>query len=338
MFSPDENWFVLNERANLNDSSCRLYHRQSTADLQFVEVGEPDRGGSLTDAAWRFYLKEVELPDNTAREQVRLSAVQWKSDSAALRLRFDSFGAEGQKLLPVAYTCAYDVAAQRFISETDVAGIRSRVKTVPPSAALAAAPPAPANNGSWQTTLSDFATNFVRVNESSDTNAVVDCYAPTVNYFDRGTVDQNVIRTDVQQYNSRWPIRRNEIENNSIARQEIVPGSDYLVSFNHVFVVESPAHRDCIKGKLGVTMHVSLAGDRPKITAIQEKKLEQEKGTLQVTSNGYVPVWPSSKQRVARGTPPPRGKATGKDDQMTGLRVLEEMSRNGLLPIPRRRP
>jgi hypothetical protein len=301
LFSPDEKWLVINERGHLNDASARLYRRVRPDDVEFAEANSNDTPGeSLADGGWRFYLKEVNLPESTAREQVRLSGIEWSRDSTGVKLRFDSFGPNGQKIVPVPYVCNYMVSENRFVSETDVAALRGMVKE--PVTASSSMPPIfneASSSSSWEKTINDFVISFVQVNQSPDTNGIVDCYAPAVAYFDQGKVDQNVIRTDVQNYNERWPIRHDDIENGSIGTREISPQADYVATFNQNFLVESPTRRECVRGKMAVTMHVTLEGGHPKITAIQQKNLQRDKGVLEVGTTGFVEVWQTGKQHAA---------------------------------------
>jgi serine/threonine protein kinase len=287
VFSPDENWLVVNERAQTNDSSSRLYHRVRPDDMEYREDDGTPLDKSLTDAGWKFYVQQAGLPDGTTRNEVGMSGVEWKSDSTGLKLRFDATGTDGQKILPQRYVCVYDVMARKFASETDVNAIRSAFSTPSPT------------ERPWKAQIGDFIAAFIRVNQSDDANAVVNAYAPRVDYFDQGRIDQSAIRTDVEKYNSRWPTRHDEIENNNIAYQEIQPPADYLASFNLLFFAASPARLECVKGRMAVTLHVSLT-DGPKITAIQQKVLQREKGILQISGTGFTPVWGSAKQQVAR--------------------------------------
>jgi hypothetical protein len=287
------------------------------------------------------------LAETTARDEVRLSGVEWKPDSSTVRLRFDNFGPKGQKLVPQPYVCAYDVNGKRFSSESDADAIRSilnapvaQANEVPINSTLPAASEIP-----WQKHVGDFVTAFVRTNQSTDTEATVGYYAANVDYFDQGRVDQSFIHTDVEKYNGRWPTRHDEVENNYISFQETRPGSDYLASFNLIFFAASPARRECVRGKLAVTMHVTLTGD-PKITAMQQKTLQREKGTLQITNTGFTPVWHPSKQQARGSSPNTRQSPSGNNNQMdpaaAGILggILDGLSRGGHPPLikPRKRP
>jgi hypothetical protein len=341
VFSPDENWLLLNEHAQLNDASSRLYRRVGPDDVEFAEeTNLSPAGESLTDSGWKFYLGEVGLPPETEREEIRLSSVEWKADSSGVRLRFDNYGPNGRKILPQPYVCVYQAAANQFTSESDVAAVRSSLTAATVAAATPAAAPAPPTETSWQNQIGTFVTGFIRANDSNDSEAVVNCYAPSVDYFDQGRLDQNAIRTDIQTYNARWPTRHDEIENNNVIYRAL-SGEEYLASYNVLFFVSSPARLECIRGKLAVTLHVSLAGGAPRITSIQQKTLQRDKGVLQISGTGFTPVWENAKRtRVAKHGAPGRAVPAGtpqnpQNDHAAEVfgRILNGLS-NGRVPIP----
>src|SRR5205085_3698152 len=124
-------------------------------------------------------------------------------------------------------------AANQFTSESDVAAVRSSLTAATVAAATPAAAPAPPTETSWQNQIDTFVTGFIRANDSNDSEAVVNCYAPSVDYFDQGRLDQNAIRTDSQTYNARWPTRHDEIENNN-GIYRALPAEDYHANFNRL--------------------------------------------------------------------------------------------------------
>jgi serine/threonine protein kinase len=326
VFSPDEKWLVLNEHSQLNDASSQLYHRSRPDDVEYVqESNKTAADKTLSESAWKFYLGEVGLGEQASRRDVRLSGVEWKPDSSGIKLRFDSIGPEGQKVLPQPYVCVYDLGSKGFSSETDTTAIRAALQQ-------------PHSQVAWQKQLTDFVAAFVRVNQTNDAAGTVACYAPRVDYFDQGAVDHSAINRDVEQYNIRWPTRHDEIENNDIVVREIQPGTEYVASFNLNFFAASPARLECVRGKSAFTMHVN-GGDNPRITAIQQKSLQREKGTLQVNGSGFTPVWGSNQQQVARrggrGKARPTTPGTQNDPHAAEILngILNGMSRGH---IPRR--
>jgi serine/threonine protein kinase len=142
LFSPDENWLVLNQTPYRKDGSSQLYHRVRPEDVEYTPA-EITPGESLTDSIWRFYLKEVDLPSTTSRSDVGVNATEWSSDSTAVRFRLDSFAPEARKSVPRVYECDYDPDAQRFHSITDTGSIRDAIASASqPSHTIV--PPAPA--------------------------------------------------------------------------------------------------------------------------------------------------------------------------------------------------
>jgi hypothetical protein len=151
------------------------------------------------------------------------------------------------------------------------------------SAAPTIAPnPAPVNpltqNGRpWQEWISEFVRQFVIANESPDPNPTLACYAPTVSYFDEKNQDQAYIRQDIERYNARWPIRHDEIEGD-IHLQEKISGQQCLASFKLNFYAESPPRNVWTKGQFAIDLEITLIDGFPKVTAIREKTLHQQKG------------------------------------------------------------
>ena len=160
--------------------------------------------------------------------------------------------------------------------------------TLPPLVANATTPPSspapsptvnPAvqNGRPWQAWISDFVRQFVMANESPDPNPTLACYAPNVSYFDEKNQDQAYIRQDIERYNVRWPIRHDEIEGD-IHLQEKVPGQQCTASFKLNFYAESPQRNIWTKGQFAIDLEITLIDGLPKITAIREKTVHQQKG------------------------------------------------------------
>jgi len=137
--------------------------------------------------------------------------------------------------------------------------------------------PAAQNGRAWQAWISDFVRQFVMANESPDPNPPLACYAPNVSYFDEKNQDQAYIRQDIERYNVRWPIRHDEIEGD-IHLQEKVPGQQCIASFKLNFYAESPQRNIWTKGQFAIDLEITLIDGLPKITAIREKTVHQQKG------------------------------------------------------------
>jgi hypothetical protein len=246
LFSPDENWLVLNQRAHLNDSSGQLFSRAHPGEVEYSEVAHVKAADqSLTESAWRFYLKEVALPEGTLRDQVRLSAVDWKPDSSAVKLRFDSFGPDGQKLVPRPYVCAYRVSDKRFSSESDVVAIRAIVNASvaasnSPNAPAKTPPASPPPQGRLsQQEAFAFAQSNVSAMSAGDVNSLASQYGTQVDYLDKGLVSNDAVRNEFQQYFARWP-QTNWRVAGPVTLQSLEPFK-YQLTFPASFEVSNPA-------------------------------------------------------------------------------------------------
>ncbi len=256
LFSPDENWLVLNERAHLNDSSGQLFSRTRPDDVQYSEIASlSSPNSSLTESAWRFYLKEVGLPEGTLRDQVRLSTVEWKPDSSAVNLRFDSFGAEGQKIVPRPYVCVYQVSDKRFTSETDVVAIRALLNTsvitsnVPAKTPAASPPP---QGRLTQQEAFTFAQANVSAMSAGDINSLTSQYGTEVDYLDKGLVNNDIVRNELQQYFVRWPQTNWRVAGPVTVRP--TESSKYQLTFPASFEVTNPSANRRATGTAKETM------------------------------------------------------------------------------------
>ena len=259
LFSPDENWLILNERAHLNDSSSQLFSRTRPGDVEYLEVAEmkaPDR--SLTESAWHFYLKEVSLPEATLRDQVRLSAVEWKPDSSAVKLRFDSFGPDGQKVVPRPYVCTYQVLDKRFSSESDAVAIRAIINASvaasnPPNVpAKTPAASVPAQERLSQQEAFAFAQSNINAMSARDLNSLASEYGTEVDYLDKGLISNDAVRNEFQQYFARWPQTSWRLAG-PVTLQSLEP-TKYQLTFPASFEVSNPATHKRVTGTARETM------------------------------------------------------------------------------------
>ena len=118
----------------------------------------------------------------------------------------------------------------------------------------------------------------MQVNQSSNVTNTLACYADSVSYFDEGQKDQAYIRTDLERYNIRWPIRRDGIAG-EVQLREATAG-EFAAAFQLDFSVESWTRREWITGTFEIDMNIVMIGGTPKITSIREKVLRREKGKL----------------------------------------------------------
>jgi len=137
--------------------------------------------------------------------------------------------------------------------------------------------PSGENGRTWQGWIGEFVRQFVSVNQLKDADATLAFYAPSVDYFDDGGKDQAYVRSDIEKYNERWPIRRDSIEGD-IHLQEKVPDKEYAASFKLNFYAESVPRAVSTKGQFAIDLDISIVDGIPRISGIKEKMLHQQKG------------------------------------------------------------
>ena len=153
---------------------------------------------------------------------------------------------------------------------------RAKGKTRP---AAEASPTAARPAGEWQKPLGNFVDDFVRCDQAHDVGAALAFYAPTVDYFTEGRVNQAYVRNDILNYNRRWPVQRNSIVGNPDLR-EIKPGQSYSARFHTAFSVESAQRNAWSRGESALEMRIEMVRGVPLIVSIREKTVSREKGTL----------------------------------------------------------
>ena len=129
---------------------------------------------------------------------------------------------------------------------------------------------------------------WVAANQLKDANATLALYAPIVDYFDDHQADQAFIRRDIEKYNERWPVRRDEIEGD-IHLQEKVPDKEYVANFKLNFYVESAPRAVWSKGQFTIDLNITITDGVPKISGIREKMVHQQKGKPGGTPTNNAP-------------------------------------------------
>ncbi len=160
------------------------------------------------------------------------------------------------------------------------------------------------NGRSWQVWVGDFVRQFAVANQSPDANSSLVCYAATVNYFGEKNRDQEYIRKDIERYNVRWPIRHDEIDGD-VQLQEKVPGQQCVAHFKLNFYAESPQRNVWTKGQFAIDLQITSVDGVPKIIAIQEKTLHQQKG---IPGKAPAPTTNAAQKSYPYGIPVPGKK------------------------------
>jgi hypothetical protein len=166
-----------------------------------------------------------------------------------------------------------------------IAVLPSPTAPEPPQASPTPSPnkkePAPRNSRAWQVWMDEFVHNFIASGESNDSDWALSFYAPKVDLFEEGSKTIEAIRRDVENYNARWPKRRNTIRGD-VRLSEKAPNRTYAASFEHDYYVENPARGEWINGAAAVDLQIAISDDGiPRVISQKQKTLRKEKGTMQ---------------------------------------------------------
>jgi len=116
-------------------------------------------------------------------------------------------------------------------------------------------------------TLLAFLQAFVQSRASDPVNSAMQFYAPNVDYYDKGIVDDDFIRKDVTDFRRRWPRRKYDLLSNPVAHGEGRP-DQYVVTYRTAF--ELGDRRDEVRGTSDVTVVVQDNDGTYRIVSIQE--------------------------------------------------------------------
>jgi hypothetical protein len=133
----------------------------------------------------------------------------------------------------------------------------------------------------WEAGISDFIRSFVAASDASDAKMTAAYYAETAFVLGRRR-NQEEIRADVNDYNVRWPVRRDSIKGDIDVQQE-EPEQTYSVSYVQEFYTENAGRTVWMKGEVKVDAQVNIIGGLAKITSISQKTLSREQGKLAAT-------------------------------------------------------
>lgn len=136
------------------------------------------------------------------------------------------------------------------------------------------APPDPAATETRRLVLSqerlrDYVAAFVLAGLDPAVGAELEFFADRVRYYNRGLIDREKIRRDLEQYNARWPMRSfrlaGEIE------VEPQPDSRLKVSFPLRYELRNGGKR--ASGTVRKTITLEVVGDDLEIVGVNERKL-----------------------------------------------------------------
>ena len=116
-------------------------------------------------------------------------------------------------------------------------------------------------------TLQAFIAAFIQSGASDRLDSAMQFYAPMVDYYDKGSVDDSFVRRDLAEYRRRWPRRKYELFGSPIAHLGSHP-NQYTVSYNLGFLVAD--HQSQLRGRSSVTVTVEDNDGTYHITGIRE--------------------------------------------------------------------
>ena len=117
-------------------------------------------------------------------------------------------------------------------------------------------------------TLLAFVEAFIQSGASDRLDSVMQFYAPKVNYYDKGVVDEAFIRRDMSEFRRRWPRREYQLFNKPVARAGPGP-NQYLVSYRIGYTLAD--RRSETRGISNVTILVQDDDGTYSILAVREK-------------------------------------------------------------------
>ena len=117
-------------------------------------------------------------------------------------------------------------------------------------------------------TLLAFVEAFIQSGGSDRLDSVMQFYAPKVNYYDKGVVNEAFVRRDISELRRRWPRREYQLFNKPVARAGPGP-NQYLVSYRVGYKLAD--RRSESRGTSNVTILVQDDDGTYSILAIGEK-------------------------------------------------------------------
>src|ERR1700730_4235744 len=116
-------------------------------------------------------------------------------------------------------------------------------------------------------TLQAFVEAFIQSGASDRLDSAMQFYAPEVNYYDKGVVDEAFIRRDISELRRRWPRREYQLFNKPVARAGPSP-NQYLVTYRIGYTLAD--RRSEIGGVSNVTILVRDNDGTYSVLAVHE--------------------------------------------------------------------
>ena len=116
-------------------------------------------------------------------------------------------------------------------------------------------------------TLLAFVEAFIQSGASDQLDSVMQFYAPKVNYYDEGVVDEAFIRRDISELRRRWPRREYQLLRKPVARAGPNP-NQYLVNYRIGYTLAN--RRSEARGISNVTILVQDDDGTYSVLAVRE--------------------------------------------------------------------
>ncbi|MEM7016454.1 MAG: hypothetical protein AAF512_03825 [Pseudomonadota bacterium] len=104
-----------------------------------------------------------------------------------------------------------------------------------------------------------FINSYFDAARRSDVDALIEHYAPQVDYYSWGAVDRDLVRTDKQDYHTRWPEVSYALDDvNNLQILDTVQPNERIVEYKLAFAVHNPAKAGARNRISGTAYHVWL--------------------------------------------------------------------------------
>jgi S1-C subfamily serine protease len=140
--------------------------------------------------------------------------------------------------------------------------------------------PSPRGDRSLDAWIGEFVRSFVASTEG-DLDLSSSFYAGTVEMFEEGRKSIEAVRSDIEKYNKRWPVRRTSVAG-PVRVKETEPNHSYDAAFNQDYYVEDSTRGEWINGTVAVDLQIEIdSGGIPRIISMKQKTLRRDKGNIQ---------------------------------------------------------
>ncbi len=110
LFSPDENWLVINDHYASNESRLFLYRQRAPLDYERV--------ADLTDAAWQFFDQRNDRKTGNGFDHSYVDAIRWGDDDPPTLLLYLRGHSDSRNNTRDWY-CLYDIRTKTFSTDLD---------------------------------------------------------------------------------------------------------------------------------------------------------------------------------------------------------------------------